>query len=65
MEAFGLWREQWGKLYPEGSQSRGIIQQIIDTYCLVNLVDNDFPIETCLFDIVNKMFALKQNSKDV
>ncbi|KAK2143946.1 hypothetical protein LSH36_798g01041 [Paralvinella palmiformis] len=56
-EAFGLWREQWGKLYEEGSRSRQVIQNIVDNYYLVNLVDNDFPQETCLFEIVRKMIS--------
>ena len=49
--------ENWGKLYPEGSQSRSIISHISDTYCLVNLVDNDFPKESCLWEVLEAMFA--------
>lgn len=65
-EAFGLWREQWGKLYPEGSHSFKIIENIHKTYYLVNLVDNNFPLpQTCLFDIVNEMLSLKNSSSSV
>lgn len=60
VEAFGLWREQWGKLYPEGSTSRKIINNIIDNYCLVNLVDNEYPLQTCLFEIVLNTMKLKE-----
>ena len=59
-EAFALWREQWGKLYPEGSPSRDLLTRISETYYLVNLVDNDFPSESCLWDLLNAMFAQRQ-----
>lgn len=59
-EAFGLWVSEWGKLYSEESPSRGVIQHIVDDYCLVNLVDNDFPKESCLFHIVDCMLSLKK-----
>uniref|UniRef100_T1J9I4 methylenetetrahydrofolate reductase (NADPH) n=1 Tax=Strigamia maritima TaxID=126957 RepID=T1J9I4_STRMM len=55
-EAFALWKEQWGKLYDDDSQSRRIINHIHDTYCLVNLVDNDYPKESCLWNILEEMF---------
>lgn len=56
-EAFGLWEEQWGKLYPDNSKSREIIQHITGNYYLVNLVDNDYPKESCLWDVLESMFA--------
>ena len=59
-EAFALWREQWSKLYPEGSTSRDVLTRISETYYLVNLVDNDFPQESCLWDLLNAMFAQRQ-----
>jgi methylenetetrahydrofolate reductase (NADPH) len=61
-EAFSLWRDQWSTLYEEGSKSRQIIQDIMDTYCLVNLVDNDFPKDSCLFDILYKTIELRQQT---
>lgn len=56
-EAFSLWLEHWGKLYDEGTVSRNIINNFVDNYCLVNLVDNDFVKESCLFEIVHKMLS--------
>jgi methylenetetrahydrofolate reductase (NADPH) len=41
-EAFALWLSLWGACYPEGSESRRLIQEIHDTFFLVNVVDNDF-----------------------
>ncbi|KAL7827499.1 hypothetical protein SRHO_G00332170 [Serrasalmus rhombeus] len=57
-EAFALWIEQWGKLYEEESPSRMIIQYIHDNYFLVNLVDNDFPLNSCLWQVIDDMFEL-------
>ncbi|XP_048077721.1 methylenetetrahydrofolate reductase (NADPH) isoform X3 [Ursus arctos] len=57
-EAFALWIEQWGKLYEEESPSRMIIQYIHDNYFLVNLVDNEFPLENCLWQVVEDTFEL-------
>lgn len=59
-EAFALWEEQWGKLYAEGSQSRDIISLITNSYYLINLVDNDFPKESCLWDLLEAMFAWRK-----
>lgn len=57
-EAFALWIEQWGKLYEDESPSRMIIKYIHDNYFLVNLVDNDFPLENCLWQVIDDMFEL-------
>ncbi|XP_041130627.1 methylenetetrahydrofolate reductase-like [Polyodon spathula] len=57
-EAFALWIEQWAKLYEEESPSRMIIQYIHDNYYLVNLVDNDFPLENCLWQVIEDMCKL-------
>lgn len=57
-EAFALWIEQWGKLYEEESPSRTIIQHIHDNYFLVNLVDNEFPLDSCLWQVVEDTFEL-------
>jgi len=40
----------------KGSESRKIIEHIHDTYYLINLVDNDFPKESCLWEILEMMF---------
>lgn len=63
-EAFGLWKETWGKLYPEDSDSRKILYQIHDSHYLVNLVDNDFPKESCLWEIVEKMLEQTESKMD-
>lgn len=59
-EAFGLWTEQWGKLYDAESPSRQLIEHISDTYYLVNLVDNDFPKGNCLFEVLEDMFSRRK-----
>lgn len=56
-EAFGLWMEQWAKLYDEGSVSRKVIANIAESYLLVNLVDNDFPMGSCLWNVLDDMFS--------
>ncbi|XP_073441140.1 methylenetetrahydrofolate reductase (NADPH) [Dendrobates tinctorius] len=60
-EAFALWIEQWAKLYEEESPSRMIIQYIHDNYFLVNLVDNDFPLESCLWQVIEDTFQELDN----
>lgn len=57
-EAFALWIEQWAKLYEDESPSRMIIQYIHDNYFLVNLVDNDFPLDNCLWQVIEDMCEL-------
>lgn len=57
-EAFALWLESWGSLYEVGSKSHKVIEAIHDNYYLVNLVDNEFPKETCLWELVDKMLTL-------
>lgn len=56
-EAFDVWSVYWGQLYPEGSQSRKIVEDIHDNYVLIYLVDNDFPKETVLWEILDKMLV--------
>ncbi|XP_035828034.1 methylenetetrahydrofolate reductase [Aplysia californica] len=57
-EAFALWLETWATIYPAESKSRQVIQDIHDNYYLVNLVDNEYPRETVLWDIVDQMLEL-------
>ncbi|XP_038145474.1 methylenetetrahydrofolate reductase isoform X1 [Cyprinodon tularosa] len=64
-EAFALWIEQWAKLYEDESPSRMIIKYIHDNYFLVNLVDNDFPLENCLWQVIDDMFELLDAPPDV
>jgi len=63
-EAFGLWTEQWAKLYPEGSKSRQIIESIANSYYLVNLVDNDFPKETVLWEVLDKLLSCDDGNNE-
>ena len=64
-EAFALWREQWQTLYEEGSPSYNVLQDIIDNYYLVNLVDNDFIKDNSLFLIIDDVIVLKETSTNV
>ncbi|XP_077787158.1 methylenetetrahydrofolate reductase (NADPH)-like isoform X3 [Podarcis muralis] len=57
-EAFALWIEQWAKLYEEESLSRMILQYMHDNYYLVNLVDNDFPLDSCLWQVLEDVHTL-------
>lgn len=59
-EAFDLWHQRWGKLYPEGSTSRLIIDGISENYYLVNLVDNDFVKGNCLWETLEKTVHLRE-----
>jgi methylenetetrahydrofolate reductase (NADPH) len=59
-EAFGLWTEQWGKLYEPDSESRKIVDGISESYYLVNLVDNDFPKGNCLWEVMEDMFSRRK-----
>jgi len=59
-EAFAIWSEQWGKLYEPESKSKKLIEEISDTYYLVNLVDNDFPKENCLWEVLEDMFSRRK-----
>lgn len=63
-EAFGLWTEQWAKLYPEGSKSRHILESIASNYYLVNLVDNDFPKDTVLWEVLDKLLSYDDDGND-
>lgn len=41
-EAFELWLSQWASAYEDGSPAKSIVQDIHDSFFLVNIVDNDF-----------------------
>lgn len=60
-EAFGLWNE-WSELYEEDSVSRNTLNEIRDTYYLVNLVDNDFPNPCCLWSLLDKMLESRRSA---
>ena len=41
-EAFEIWREGWASLYPEDSASRRLLEEIHDSYWLLNLIENNY-----------------------
>jgi methylenetetrahydrofolate reductase (NADPH) len=41
-EAFELWRHEWQILYKEGTPSFQLLEEIRNSYYLVNIVENDF-----------------------
>jgi len=41
-EAFALWASEWSDLYPKDSEPHKVIEEIANTFYLVNIVDNDF-----------------------
>lgn len=41
-EAFALWKIQWQSIYEEGSVSWNLLQELHDSFYLVNIVDNDY-----------------------
>ena len=55
-EAFDLWYQHWGSLYPKDSHSREIIEVFEKTYFLINLVDNDFVKGNCLWELLEEVF---------
>jgi len=44
-EAFALWSSEWSDLYAKDSVSYKLIEDIANTFYLVNIVDNDFTNE--------------------
>jgi len=54
-EAFALWISQWQAIYPVDSPSCKLLQQVHDTFWLMNIVDNDF-IKGDIFAIFDKLF---------
>jgi methylenetetrahydrofolate reductase (NADPH) len=61
-EAFNIWIERWGHLYEPNSQSRQILENVANSYLLVNLVDNDYVKENCIFELLDEMVKMKLNS---
>ncbi len=56
-ESYAEWTHTWAPIYEEGSASRRVVQKIHDEYCLVTLIDNDFPTPTCLWELLDKMIS--------
>ena len=51
-EAFQLWLTEWATLYEESSQSKEVIQGIVNSYYLVSVVENNF-IDGDIFQTFN------------
>ena len=41
-EAFAMWLSAWASVYPEGSQSKDLVQGIHDTFWHICMLDNDY-----------------------
>lgn len=41
-EAFGVWENEWGELYNNESKSMALLSEIMNSYYLVNILENDF-----------------------
>ena len=41
-EAFSLWIDDWANIYDAKSESYKLLNEVYNTYYLVNIVDNDF-----------------------
>ncbi|EGC34903.1 methylenetetrahydrofolate reductase [Dictyostelium purpureum] len=57
-EAFALWETQWANNYEKDSKSREILDKMIDSYYLFNIVDNNFisgNIFSPFSDLVNNL----------
>jgi methylenetetrahydrofolate reductase (NADPH) len=55
-EAFALWRTMWQTIYERESPSWKLIQEIHDSYYLVNVVDNDY-VGGDIFTVFQKIMA--------
>lgn len=60
-EAFGVWINEWGRLYERDSLSYTLLENIMNTYYLVNVLENDY-VEGNLEKVFNEAFeALSSN----
>lgn len=50
-----MWMSKWANIYEETDPSYKLLKGIHDSYYLVNLVDNDFPKDTCLWDLLKEI----------
>ncbi|MFH4973756.1 hypothetical protein AB6A40_000465 [Gnathostoma spinigerum] len=55
-EAFGLWKS-WANIYGDGSNGRQLLDKIHDEYCLITMVDNDYPKPSIIFDFLSEVLA--------
>jgi len=64
-ESYALWQEKWAKLYEPDSTARNVIENIAETYYLVNLVDNDYPKGNCLWTVLDDMLSRRKLNEKV
>ncbi|ODQ65404.1 methylenetetrahydrofolate reduct [Nadsonia fulvescens var. elongata DSM 6958] len=57
-EAFGL-GEEWASCYPSSSKSRELIDSIVNSWHLINIVNNDFHDQLGIFDIFEGLTAVE------
>jgi len=62
-EAFALWGIEWASIYPEGSPSRTVLEQIERTYWLVNIVDNNY-ISGDIFKLMEEVLKVHSEKDD-
>ena len=60
-EAFAIWKQQWGDFYETGSRARAVLDEIHDSYYLLNIVENDF-IRGDLFAAFRRLDALEHDT---
>ena len=53
-EAFSLWK-LWALLYSHESPSMNLLNNIRESYYLVNLVDNNFKSQYALYDLLESV----------
>lgn len=63
-EAFALWQEKWGMIYDKNSESKRVLEDIVEDMYLVCLVDNDYVTGTTLWKFIDDVIAETKSSSD-
>jgi len=58
-EAYALWKSNWASIYAEGSESRKLLDGMINKYYLVAMVDNNY-IDGNIFALFDEILKHKQ-----
>jgi len=56
-EAYAVWRSGWANKYPESSPSRALLDSTINSFFLVNIVDNNY-IDSDIFQLFTEVANL-------
>ncbi|VDM48685.1 unnamed protein product [Toxocara canis] len=59
--SFHVWKDEAyeaASIYPEESKSRKLLKEIHDEFCLITLVDNDFPKPLIIFDVLAEVLQI-------